>query len=125
MEELKKQIVLQYSVNPIRNESYAKMINKKQFDATCNLISKPDLLFGGKANEKLLKIEPTLLSATFQSPAMQEEIFGPVLPIVTFKSLDEAIEKVNALSKPLALYIFSSCKKNQNKVLASCQFGGG
>ena len=123
--ELEKQIVLQYSVDPIRNPDYPKMINEKQFLAAKRLITDQNLIFGGKFNEKSLKIEPTILNSTFESEEMQTEIFGPVLPMVEFDNLDEAIKKVNSLSKPLALYIFSSSRKNIAKVTNFCNYGGG
>lgn len=125
IKEIERQIVLQYSVDPINNEDYPKMINQRQFDNTLNLVNKDELLFGGKSNSEKLKIEPTLLNSTFESEAMKEEIFGPILPIVTFDNIDEAIKNINSLSKPLALYIFSSKKKNIKKVLSLCNFGGG
>lgn len=125
VEELERQIVLQYTVDPIKNDAYPKMINKKQFDAMSKFITSENLIFGGKTDEKLLKIEPTLLDSTFDDDVMKIEIFGPILPIVTFDDIDEAIDKINSLSKPLALYIFSSSNTNQNKVLNRCQFGGG
>ncbi len=125
VEELERQIVLQYSVDPIKNDAYPKMINKKQFDAMSKFITDENLIFGGKIDEESLKIEPTLLNSTFDDDVMKIEIFGPILPIITFDDIDEAIAKINSLSKPLALYIFSSSKTNQNKVLNRCQFGGG
>ncbi len=125
IKEIQKQIVLQYSVDPIKNKAYPKMINLKQFNASKDLIAKDNLIFGGKFDEATLKIEPTILNSTFDSPEMQSEIFGPILPVVTFEKLDEAIKKVNSLNHPLALYIFSSLKKNQDKVLEKCEFGGG
>lgn len=123
--ELERQIVLQYGVDPIYNENYPKMINEKQYLASKDLITDTNVLFGGKCDDDLRKIEPTLLNATFDDQPMQEEIFGPVLPIVTFKTIDEAIAKINSLSKPLAFYVFSSSKKNQDKFVNSCDFGGG
>ena len=123
--EIEKQIVLQYEIDPILNKNYPKMINKKQFDAAVRLIDPEKLIFGGRADEEVLKIEPTLVSATFDDKSMKSEIFGPVLPIVTFKNLDEAIGKINTLSKPLAFYVFSKSRKNAVKMLNSCQFGGG
>ena len=123
--ELERQIVLQYSIDPIRNENYPKMINEKQFNASKDLITEDNVIFGGKSNLEMLKIEPTILLSTFEDEPMKNEIFGPILPIVTFDSIDEAIEKVNSLSKPLAFYVFSSSKKNQNKWISSCDFGGG
>lgn len=125
IDELERQIVLQYTVDPIKNDAYPKMINKKQFDAMSKFITDENLIFGGKKDEESLKIEPTLLNSTFDNDVMQIEIFGPILPIITFDDIDEAIAKINSLSKPLALYIFSSSKTNQNKVLNRCQFGGG
>ena len=125
IKELEKQIVLQYTTDPIRNENYPKMINEKQFNSTFELITKENTIFGGKADNEKLKIEPTILNSTFNSPEMQEEIFGPVLPIVTFNNLNEAISNVNRLTKPLALYMFSTSKKNQDRILKDCDFGGG
>lgn len=125
IDELERQIVLQYTVDPIKNDAYPKMINKKQFDAMSKFITDENLIFGGKKDEESLKIEPTLLNSTFDDDVMQIEIFGPILPFITFDDIDEAIAKINSLSKPLALYIFSSSKTNQNKVLNRCQFGGG
>lgn len=125
IEEIKRQIVLQYTTDPIRNKDYPKMINERRFDAVLSLINQDKILFGGKTSRELLKIEPTLVDATFDDAVMQEEIFGPVLPIVTFKSIDEVVSKVNSLPTPLALYIFSTNKKVQDKVLTECQFGGG
>ena len=123
--EIKKQIILQYTTDPIRNDKYPKMINERQFDESLKLITKDNLIFGGKNDRMKLKIEPTLISATFDSPAMKDEIFGPVLPIVTFKSVNEVVVNVNRMSKPLALYLFSNNKATQDKILSNCDFGGG
>ncbi len=125
VDEIKRQIILQYTTDPIRNTDYPKMINFRRFEAVVSLINKDKVLFGGKTDKELLKIEPTLVNATFDDNVMQEEIFGPVLPFVTFKDIDEVINKVNSLPSPLALYIFSNDKKVQDKVLNQCQFGGG
>lgn len=123
--ELERQIILQYSTDPLANPDYPKMINQKQFDAMVNLIEKDKVVFGGRANAKTLKIEPTILNATFNDLSMQNEIFGPILPIVTFEDINEAIKTINSCNKPLALYIFSNSKQTQNKVLSMCEFGGG
>lgn len=123
--EIERQIVLQYSVTPLTNPSYPKLINEKQFNNMLKFLEKDKILFGGKYNKDSLKIEPTLLSSSFEDAVMQDEIFGPILPIVSFDNLDEAIKQINMYSKPLALYIFSNSKQNQNKVLNRCDFGGG
>lgn len=125
IKELSKQIVLQYGIDPLTNENYPKMINKKQFDATNLLIENGNVVFGGKTNKNTLKIEPTILDSNLDDLAMQAEIFGPVLPIITYENLWEVISTINSNSKPLALYMFSTSKKNQNLILNKCKFGGG
>ncbi len=125
VEEIKKQIVLQYSATPLKNDTYPKIISQRQFDGVKKLLAKDRLLYGGEFDEKALKIEPTILDSNFECEEMQDEIFGPILPIVTFETLDEAIDIVNSKNKPLALYFFSSSKKRQKKVLSQCDFGGG
>ena len=125
VEEIKKQIVLQYSATPLKNDTYPKIISQRQFDGVKKLLAKDRLLYGGEFDEKALKIEPTILDSNFECEEMQDEIFGPVLPIVTFETLDDAIDIVNSKNKPLALYFFSSSKKRQKKVLSQCDFGGG
>lgn len=125
IEALKKQIEIQYSKDPINNPNYPKMINEKQFNAMLELIDDKKVIYGGKSNKELLKIEPTIIDADFSDKIMQEEIFGPLMPIVTFDKLDEAISYVNSKNKPLALYFFSNDKSNQQKVISCCDFGGG
>ncbi len=125
VEEIKKQIVLQYSAAPLKNDAYPKIISQRQFDGVKKLLAKDRLLYGGEFDEKALKIEPTILDSNFECEEMRDEIFGPILPIVTFETLDEAIDTVNSKNKPLALYFFSSSKKRQKKVLSQCDFGGG
>ncbi len=123
--ELKRQIILQYTTDPINNLEYPRMINKKQYNAMRSFINEDNLIFGGKCSDEKLKIEPTILNASFEDEVMKEEIFGPILPIVAFKDINEAIKNVNSLNKPLAFYIFSSSKENQKKFIDNCQFGGG
>ena len=125
VEELKKQVIIQYSNDPINNENYPKIINQNHFNRLQSLIKSKNVLFGGKCDETCLKIEPTLMSATFESSCMKEEIFGPILPIVTFKTTEEAIKTINSMDKPLALYIFSQSKKVSQDFINNCDFGGG
>lgn len=125
VKELSRQIVRQYTVDPLHNPDYPKMINQRQFDNIKNILSKDTVLFGGKMDEKTLKIEPTLTQATPDSQAMQAEIFGPVLPIMTYDNLDDALHEINTHNHPLALYVFSSNQKHIHKVLTTCDFGGG
>lgn len=125
MEALKKEIARQYGFDPLSNPNYGKIISKKHFDRVSGLIDE-NVVFGGKHNAETLRIEPTILyPATWQSPAMGEEIFGPVLPILTFHTLDEIPEMLKDRQKPLALYMFSESKRNIHYILDRCQFGGG
>ncbi len=123
--ELERQIILQYSTDPLSNPNYPKMINQKQFLNMLNLIDKKEVVFGGKYNKNTLKIEPTILNCTFASPAMQNEIFGPIIPIVCFDNILEVVKNINSMAKPLALYLFSNSKTTQNLILNKCNFGGG
>lgn len=114
----------------INKNDYAKIINEKQFKRINKL--KEDaindgavLTFGGGADEQSLTIVPTLLTSVKENSAiMQEEIFGPVLPVITFKNLEEAIDLLNSKNKPLALYIFSDSKQNQRKIINETSAGG-
>lgn len=126
IQELKQQIVKQFGSTPLANPNYGNIINTKHFNRILGLLKSDNIIWGGKSNPETLQIEPTLLTdITFQDAVMQEEIFGPVLPIVTYDSLDYAIQKINSMPHPLALYLFTSDKKLAKKVTASCSFGGG
>ncbi len=116
----------QYGTDALNNADYGKLINRKHFDRIVGLIDKEKVVVGGMANPDTLKIEPTVMDkVTFDDAVMQEEIFGPVMPVLTFDSISEVIDIVNKHAKPLALYIFSSDKKVIRRVMESCMFGGG
>ncbi|MBQ9715285.1 MAG: aldehyde dehydrogenase [Clostridia bacterium] len=119
-----KENIKQFYGDPLQNDSYPKMINQKHFDRVCGLIDDKVLLGGGFDKDKL-KIEPTLLDATWQSKAMGEEIFGPVLPVIEFEDINSVIATIKSKPKPLALYLFAKDKQVQDKVLESISFGGG
>lgn len=126
IEEIKRQVRLQYTEQPFSNPAYGKIINEKHFQRILGLIDPEKVVLGGKSNPETLQIEPTVMDqVTFEDAVMQEEIFGPLMPILTYDSLDEAIRKINAMAHPLALYIFTSSKETARKVTARCQFGGG
>jgi len=114
----------------INKRDYAKIINEKQFKRLNSLIEEAVndgaiLALGGRSNEKDLTLKPTLLTTVKENSAiMQEEIFGPVLPVVTYKNLQEAIDFVNGKAKPLALYIFSDHKQNLYKIINETSAGG-
>lgn len=126
IEEIKKQIQKQFGDNAFENKDYGKIINKKHFDRICNLIDKNKVVHGGKSDADKLKIEPTLMDmVTFEDAVMQEEIFGPVLPVLTYDSLNQAIQEINSMPHPLALYLFTNNKEIAKKVTSRCGFGGG
>lgn len=124
--EIKRQIKRQFRSEPLTNKNYGKIINEKHFDRITKLIDSSKVVFGGKCDRTTLKIEPTVMDhITFDDAVMQEEIFGPILPILTYDSLDQAIHKINSMPHPLALYVFTSDKTAARKVTARCGFGGG
>lgn len=126
IDELKHQIQRQYGGCPLDNKYYGKIISKKHFDRIIGLIDPEKTVFGGKTIPQALKIEPTIIdNVSWDDAVMQEEIFGPVLPILEYKSLEEAADKINSMDSPLALYIFSSDKRNIDFVKNRIQFGGG
>ena len=126
IKEIVKQIRRQFGKKPLDNKNYGKIINEKHFDRILGLIDKEKVVFGGNSDRDALRIEPTVMdNVTFSDAVMQEEIFGPVMPVLTFDSLDEVIRNVNAMPHPLALYLFTSSKTAAKKVTARCGFGGG
>ncbi len=124
--EIKKQVVKQFGEEPLKQENYGKIINQKHFDRINGFIDSSKIAIGGGSDEETLQIEPTVLeNVTFEDAVMQEEIFGPVLPVLTFENNDEAIVRINSMEHPLALYIFTSKKSVADKFIKSCGFGGG
>lgn len=124
--ELKIQIKKQYGKEPLKNKNYGKIINEKHFKRISGLIDGAKVVCGGNVNEKTLQIEPTVMdNVTFDDAVMQEEIFGPILPVLTYESIDGAIEKINSMAHPLALYIFTEDKKAADKITSRCGYGGG
>ncbi|XCP84156.1 aldehyde dehydrogenase [Roseburia hominis] len=124
--EMKRQIRRQFGKQPLANGNYGKMINEKHFDRVCGLMDSRKVVFGGKTDAAALKIEPTIMDhVTFEDAVMQEEIFGPVLPVLTYESIDAAIEKINSMQHPLALYLFTNDKEIADKVTSRCGYGGG
>ena len=104
-----------------------RIINDKHFERVCNILDNSgSVAIGGARDAETRFIEPAVLTGVpIDSPAMQQEIFGPVLPVLPYEKLDDCIDFIRSRPKPLALYIFSENKMNQEKVLNSCSFGGG
>ncbi|MDE6666839.1 MAG: aldehyde dehydrogenase [Clostridia bacterium] len=124
--EIKKQIKTQFGENPLENPAYGKIINEKHYVRICGLIDENKVVYGGKKDQERLKIEPTVLDGvTYDDAVMQEEIFGPVLPVLTYREEGEVIKYIKENDAPLALYIFSSDKQRIKKFTTGIGFGGG
>ena len=108
------------------DENYGHMVNARHFERVRALIDPQKVVYGGGCDPRSLKIEPTLLAGVTAADAvMGEEIFGPVLPVLTYRTLDEAVAFVESRPRPLALYLFTRSRENKKRVLARCRFGGG
>ena len=123
---VKTETIQQYGRDPLSGKDYGKIINEKHFFRICGLIDQSKVILGGSSRPETLQIAPTVMdNVSFSDSVMGEEIFGPVLPIIAYNELDEAISAVNSMPHPLALYIFTSDKAVAKKVIASTGFGGG
>ena len=126
VKEVKIQIEKQYGKNPLENSDYGKIINQKHFERVSSLINAEKVVHGGKTNPETLQIEPTVLdNVTWDDAVMQEEIFGPIMPILTYENLDQVIADLQKKQKPLALYFFSQNKNNIKAVTEKVSYGGG
>ncbi|WXR60420.1 aldehyde dehydrogenase family protein [Peptostreptococcaceae bacterium AGR-M142] len=126
LKELKKTIIKFYGKNPLKSKSYSRIINLKHFKRVLNMINFKKIYHGGKFIEEELYIEPTVLTnVNFHDTIMQEEIFGPVLPVIKYEDIDTVINILNKKENPLALYVFTSNTNIANKVVNSITFGGG
>lgn len=126
LEELERQIRRMYGNDPLSNPRYGKMVNRKHFDRVLGLVDGDKVVIGGRSDAQALKIEPTVMDGVGADDAvMQEEVFGPVLPVLVYDSLDEAEEFVTSRATPLALYIFTSSKQTADRFMRYVPFGGG
>lgn len=123
---IQQEIIKQFGQNPLENPNYGKIINEKHFHRILGLINPQKLVCGGNYDENTLRIAPTVMKdITFKDAVMGEEIFGPLLPVLTYKSLKEAVNLIESHSHPLAFYVFTENRAVFKKLLACCHFGGG
>lgn len=123
---LKSSIITFFGERPEESYSYGKMINEKQFNRVLNYLSDGKVEYGGRAIKEALFIEPTILTGvSVESVVMQEEIFGPVLPVISFTNIEEAKAVISRNPNPLALYVFTSNKRKEKEWVESVAFGGG
>ena len=126
VDEMKKQIWKQFGDDPLANANYGRIVNEKHFRRLLGLIDPTKVVAGGVCDSALLQIAPTIMDhVTFEDAVMQEEIFGPILPVMMFHSLDAVISQINHREHPLALYMFTESKANADRVMTNCGFGGG
>lgn len=126
IDAVQTEIFRQYGEKPLKNDKYGKIINRKHFDRIRGLIDTDKVVAGGEVNEENLQIAPTVMrDVTWDDAVMKEEIFGPVMPIITYKDIDEVIATVNAHPHPLAFYLFTEDENKVRKVFNACNFGGG
>lgn len=124
--KLKEEIARQLGEQPLEGPDYGKMVNQKHFERLASYLDNGTLVHGGKTKPETRQLEPSILiDVPADAPVLTEEIFGPVLPILTYKNLDEAIAFVNERPRPLALYIFSQKSNVSDRVIRETSAGGG
>ena len=126
LEGLTKEIVDFYGAEPLKSPDYGRIINHKEFNRLSDLIDDQKLYFGGEKIEEKLKISPTILTnVTWDDDVMQEEIFGPILPVLTYNKISEVVNIIKDKPRPLSLYLFTEDKNLQKKIEDEVPFGGG
>lgn len=115
-----------FGENPSKSNDFPRIVNERQFDRLIGLLDKGNIVTGGEYIKGEKYIAPTIIdNITWEDPVMLDEIFGPILPIIEFACLEEVIKMVNSKPKPLALYFFSSNKKQQERIIKMISYGGG
>lgn len=125
---LKQEIAAMYGENPLKNPNFVRIISRSHYDRILRLLadSRGTVYSGGRGDDLTLKIEPTILTdITPEDPVMQEELFAPVLPVLTFRTMTEACRLTEKHEKPLALYLFTSDRNTEKRILSEISFGGG
>ena len=126
VELLRGEVRRQYGEDPLRNPDYGRIVNEKHFQRLLGLIDPDKLVIGGQRSPETLQIAPTILdNVTEADPVMQEEIFGPILPVLTFDRFEELYQRLADKPKPLALYLFSQDRPRIREAMGRFQFGGG
>jgi len=124
--EISRKVLKEFFSNPIESKDYSKIVNSHHFDRLQALMLGGKAVIGGEVSRESLKISPTLLDQVqLEHALMQEEIFGPLLPMLAFESLDECVNFINQRAKPLALYYFGRKEARKQLVLSQVSFGGG
>jgi len=126
IEEIKKQITKIHGDDPQKSEAFVRIINPRHFERITQLVDQDKIIVGGQTDKEDLYIAPTLMDhVNWDDAVMKEEIFGPVLPIIEYEDLNNAIAQIKAQEKPLALYLFTNKKSIRDQVFHEISFGGG
>lgn len=126
IEKLKTALEQMAGKEPLKNKDYVHMVSRKHYDRVMGLIDREKVVYGGRGDPESLGIEPTILrNVTQEDPVMQEEIFGPLLPILPVADVEEAMEIIKSREKPLACYLFTEDRRVQDRFLRQVPFGGG
>lgn len=123
---IKEEINAQYGNNPLGGKALGKIVNRKHYERILGLLDGQKIVCGGEHDDAALQIAPTVLDEVSpDSAVMQEEIFGPVLPVLSYAHLSEVISFVTQRDRPLALYFFTKDAQAEAEILRCCRFGGG
>ncbi|KJJ39095.1 aldehyde dehydrogenase [Aequorivita vladivostokensis] len=124
LERAKEEIISQHFA--FENDNYLQIINNDNFERLTKMLNPEKIYYGGQTHKETRYIQPTIMqNVTMDDAVMQEEIFGPILPVITYKTIEEAIAKVNSLPKPLSCCLFTKSSSIKKKVLKEISFGGG
>lgn len=126
IEEMRKAVHEQYGEKPLQNEKYVRIVSRRHFERLCSFLEDGQAVIGGNYDQDKLLIEPTVLTdVTWNDAVMEDEIFGPILPLLEYDHIEDVITTVQRHPKPLALYVFSEERDLQRQVTQSISYGGG
>ena len=126
LRQLKTAIAELYGSEPLHNPNFTRIVSERHFERLSSFLKNGEVYHGGKTNREKLMIEPTVLTEiTWDDPIMEDEIFGPILPVLEYEKLSEMLDGIQQHPKPLSLYIFSENERIQEEVINSVSFGGG
>ncbi|PEZ01620.1 aldehyde dehydrogenase family protein [Bacillus sp. AFS018417] len=126
IEEMRKAVREQYGEQPLQNEKYVRIVSQRHFERLCSFLEDGKAVIGGNYDNDKLLIEPTVLTGvTWNHAVMEDEIFGPILPLLEYEHIEDVIATVQRHPKPLALYVFAEERDIQKQVTQSISYGGG
>lgn len=125
LDKIQKYVGEFYGDDPSQSPDYARLINQKQFERVASFLGDGKAIVGGQSKPEERYIAPTVLDeVTWDAPVMQDEIFGPILPVLEYSQIEDAIEQINQRPKPLALYLFSQDRQTQQQIIDRTSSGG-